>query len=1161
MKTIQLSILLLALSCLGVQAQSNPHPHCQSHEVNEHMYHLHPESREEAESFNVFSRNFARTHSYTAAKGEAEPTYIIPVVFHVYGTSFSGSNVDDALITTALQKVNEDFRGLNDDYGTVSSLFAPIKATMDIEFRLAKIDPNGNTTTGIVYHAATNGFGNGSGYDAAIQADAWDNYKYANVYIQSDLYNDGSTTNSGVAWYPNTYMSDNDLARVVYNGRYLHGNTDKEFASILSHEFGHYLNLIHTFEGGCTYPNDEVADTPPEDQSVDGECAGATNCEGNPINSENYMGYNGASGCYKMFTAGQITRMEAAMNHPARVSLWQQSNLVATGVVTPTGPYLSATNTSATEDLSNTGIISTTSLITLGNGTFTQGSGSFAQGTHYSVSGLPSGLSVSVDVTSSTQLTLTLSGTATSHGNTQDGNVVVTLLNAAVSGGTSGLLSNPITYSLDFFDPWTVIYEDIADASADANSTWQYFTISTGDDYGAWMDNGDLRLETYTKEMIADGSRNITLLSAGTTINANSAWVTGGAYPDEHYIYRSGYTIWGGQEAYMGFKISIDNREHYGWFRMEVSSGGASMTIKDYAYSTQPFGAIQAGSTELGGNPPVANFSASAISITTGGSVSFTDQSSNSPTGWNWSFPGGSPASSTLQNPTVSYSTAGTYPVTLTTINAHGTDSETKPAYITVTDPTVSYCNSTGGGSYEYIAGVQVGNFSNTSGEAGYTDFTSQTISLDVGNSATLTLTPGFSSGAYTEYWSVYIDYNADGDFEDAGELVSSNLSGNSTVSGSFTVNQAASGSTRLRVTMKYGSFASSPCGDFGDGETEDYTVTFSSSTPQAPVAAFSANTTTINAGESIFFTDASTGNPTAWSWSFPGGTPATSTAQNPIVGFANPGTYTVNLTASNAQGTDTDSMVVTINAATGGGDAPTGYCSPTHGSPAGQYLTGVQLASGINNTSTHDGDGYSDYTNQSATLGIGGSYAITLTPHAQWAGTSVAAWIDWNRDGDFEDSNELVFTDNGANGQGSYSGTVVVPSAASLGNTRMRVRVLYNQAQAPCSDEWFGETEDYNILVISGAAGLSWNPKAKVYPNPNQGQFTVSLDLGDQSQTVTYTVVDALGREVYGVRKTGIGMSDIELSLDQVPSGLYILRVTTQYDVVLHQQKITIND
>ncbi|HAA18617.1 MAG TPA: hypothetical protein DCP28_07550, partial [Cytophagales bacterium] len=132
-----------------------------------------------------------------------------------------------------------------------------------------------------------------------------------------------------------------------------------------------------------------------------------------------------------------------------------------------------------------------------------------------------------------------------------------------------------------------------------------------------------------------------------------------------------------------------------------------------------------------------------------------------------------------------------------------------------------------------------------------------------------------------------------------------------------------------------------------------------------------------------------------------------------------------VSLTASNAQGSDSESLQITVNAQAGGGDAPTGYCAPTHGSPAGQYMTGVAFGSGISNTSTHDADGYNDYTNQSTTVGVGGNYPITLTPHAQWAGTSVAAWIDWNRDGDFDDSGEQVFTGSGSNGQGSYSGTV----------------------------------------------------------------------------------------------------------------------------------------
>ncbi|HAP59987.1 MAG TPA: hypothetical protein DCR93_10980, partial [Cytophagales bacterium] len=89
----------------------------------------------------------------------------------------------------------------------------------------------------------------------------------------------------------------------------------------------------------------------------------------------------------------------------------------------------------------------------------------------------------------------------------------------------------------------------------------------------------------------------------------------------------------------------------------------------------------------------------------------------------------------------------------------------------------------------------------------------------------------------------------------------------------------------------------------------------------------------------------------------------------------------------------------------------------------------------------------------------------------------------------------------------------------------------------------------------------LTWNPNAKVYPNPNNGQFTVSLALGDQMQTVTIAVLDALGREVYRVRKTDMGLSETALSLGRIPGGIYLLRVTSDSDVLLHQQKITIRD
>jgi PKD repeat protein len=92
-------------------------------------------------------------------------------------------------------------------------------------------------------------------------------------------------------------------------------------------------------------------------------------------------------------------------------------------------------------------------------------------------------------------------------------------------------------------------------------------------------------------------------------------------------------------------------------------------------------------------SPPVANFTASATTITAGQSVNFTDTSTNSPTSWSWTFAGGTPSASTAQNPSVTYNTAGTYTVSLTATNSAGSDTNTKTNYITVNAVGSGFCD------------------------------------------------------------------------------------------------------------------------------------------------------------------------------------------------------------------------------------------------------------------------------------------------------------------------------------------------------------------------------------------------------------------------------------------------------------------------------------
>ncbi len=100
------------------------------------------------------------------------------------------------------------------------------------------------------------------------------------------------------------------------------------------------------------------------------------------------------------------------------------------------------------------------------------------------------------------------------------------------------------------------------------------------------------------------------------------------------------------------------------------------------------------------GAAPVAEFSGTPTTLCEGNTVAFTDLSTNTPTSWSWTFTGGTPSSSTSQNPTITYNTSGTYQVVLTATNASGSDIETKVGYITV-DPLPAAAGTITGSSSE----------------------------------------------------------------------------------------------------------------------------------------------------------------------------------------------------------------------------------------------------------------------------------------------------------------------------------------------------------------------------------------------------------------------------------------------------------------------------
>ena len=141
---------------------------------------------------------------------------------------------------------------------------------------------------------------------------------------------------------------------------------------------------------------------------------------------------------------------------------------------------------------------------------------------------------------------------------------------------------------------------------------------------------------------------------------------------------------------------------------------------------------------------------------------------------------------------------------------------------------TVTYCASRGNNTAdEFINRVQLRTINNLSGNnGGYGNFTSLSTNLVRGTSNPITITPGWTSTVFSEAYRVWIDYNRDGDFLDAGEQVfNRNRTTATPISGNFTVpTTALLGATRMRVSMKFNASPTS-CEIFTDGEVEDYTV------------------------------------------------------------------------------------------------------------------------------------------------------------------------------------------------------------------------------------------------------------------------------------------------------------------------------------------------
>ena len=353
MKSIKVTLLAFSMffmSVIAIAQTEKSNGVCYTDEFFNQRAAKDPSLLQKRQDMSNYIANFKQTYDPTTQRA----TIIIPVVVHNITWTDQNGNVQGyvskADIEGQLLTMNEDFNRLNSNASQTRAQFLPYVASIDLEFRLAHLDPNGDCTEGIVRMESP------TSYNTAVNNNVksvsqWDEHKYFNIWVIDEIQDNGDGSYvAGFAQFAGSGINNN-FGVVCVEQNFGPG------ARTMTHEVGHCLNLYHTFQNGCgssgsncSSQGDECCDTPPVANSngfgcplTNNTCTAVPNGDVYGINEldqiENYMSYKS---CQNMFSLDQKTRMMSVLNSTSTnfglAQLSTPANLAATGTANPYNP-------------------------------------------------------------------------------------------------------------------------------------------------------------------------------------------------------------------------------------------------------------------------------------------------------------------------------------------------------------------------------------------------------------------------------------------------------------------------------------------------------------------------------------------------------------------------------------------------------------------------------------------------------------------------------------------------------------------------------------------------------------------------------------------------------------------------------------------------------